>query len=263
MEYPEFSDLVVLVTGACGGIGKKIAADFVSAGSRVVVTDIDQDKLNSLAKSLSAAGPGKAFPMAMDVTNNSMVENVVKTIETDFGRIDRLINCAGVSQMIYGIDLTEDDWDYVMDVNAKGVFLCTKFVVRHMLARNIHGKIVSISSLAGKVGSMWQSHYCASKFAVIGFTQGIALELAKHKININCVCPAYVKTDMQDREVLWEAKLRGWSPDKVRENYVQMTPLGRLETPEDVSKMVLFLSSSGADFITGQAYNVTGGVYMG
>lgn len=263
MLYDEFAGLVVLVTGACGGIGSRIALDFVRNGATVVATDINPDKLKELEKNLNQAGNGVCIPMVMDVTDNNSVEKAIESIATAHGPIDRLINCAGVSQMILAVDLTEKDWDFVMDVNAKGVFLCTQHVVRQMIKSQKQGKVVTIASIAGKLGSMWQSHYCASKAAVIGFTQGIALELAKHQININCVCPAYVKTEMQDREVLWEAGLRGWDPLAVRKNYIDMTPLGRLETPEDVSKLVLFLSSRGADFITGQAYNVTGGVYMG
>jgi NAD(P)-dependent dehydrogenase (short-subunit alcohol dehydrogenase family) len=201
--------------------------------------------------------------MVLDVTNSKEVESSVDAICRDYGCVDILINCAGVSQMIYVVDLDEKDWDYVMDVNAKGVYLCCKFVARQMISHNKLGKMVSIASMAGKLGAIWQAHYNASKFAVVGFTQGFALEMATHKINVNCVCPAFVSTDMQKREVQWEAKLRGWEPQEVIDNYIRMTPLGRLEVPEDVSKLVMFLASSGADFITGQAYNVTGGVYMG
>lgn len=258
VPHEEFCGLVILVTGACGGIGAKVVEDFIYANATVIATDIRQDELNILAQKMNAMNAGRCIPRKMDVTDFIGVSKMVNSVVNDFGHIDRLINCAGVSQMICSIDLTEADWDYVMDINAKGVFICTKFVVKHMLEKKIRGKIVSISSLAGKLGAMWQSHYCASKFAVIGFTQGIALELAKHGINVNCVCPAYVKTEMQDREVLWEAELRGWEPARVRENYISMTPLGRLETPEDVSNMVQFLSSNRADFITGQSFNVTG-----
>ncbi|MFA5570347.1 MAG: SDR family NAD(P)-dependent oxidoreductase [Sphaerochaetaceae bacterium] len=263
MKYEEFSGKLVMITGVCGGIGSRIVEDFLANGSTVFGTDVNKDVLNELSEKWNRNTNGKFIPMLMDVTRWDDVETSVSSIEKEYGCLDLLINCAGVSQMIYTVDLTESDWDFVMDVNAKGVFICSKFVAQQMIKHNKQGKIVSIASLAGKVGAMWQAHYNASKFAVVGFTQGFALELAPHKINVNCVCPAFVKTDMQAREVQWEAKLRGWEPQAVIDNYVNMTPLGRLETPEDVSKVVLFLSSSGADFITGNAINVTGGVYMG
>jgi meso-butanediol dehydrogenase/(S,S)-butanediol dehydrogenase/diacetyl reductase len=116
--------------------------------------------------------------------------------------------------------------------------------------------------MAGKLAASYLAHYSASKFAVVGFTQGLALELAEHGINVNCVCPAFVKTAMQDREVQWEAELRGMTPEEVRAGYVKMTPLGRLGTPDDVSKVVRFLASSDAEFMTGQAVNVTGGALL-
>ena len=263
MRYEEFKGKVVLITGIGGGIGGKIAEDFVANGATVIGTDINTQRIRELSGIWNAKGPGRCIPMRMDVTDAKEVELTVDAIGKNHGVIDLLVNCAGVSQMIYIVDLEEKDWDFVMDVNAKGVFLCSKFVAKQMIKHHTQGKIVSIASLAGKMGAMWQAHYNASKFAVVGFTQGFALEMAPHKINVNCVCPAFVKTEMQAREVQWEAKLRGWEPQEVIDNYIRMTPLGRLETPEDVSKLVLFLASSGADFITGQAYNVTGGVYMG
>ena len=263
MRYDEFENKVVMITGIGGGIGGKIAEDFIANGSVVIGTDINPKRIQELSEAWNAKGPGKCLPIPMDVTSVQEVEQTVDTIGKECGGVDLLINCAGVSQMIYIVDLEEKDWDFVMDVNAKGVFLCSKFVAKQMIANHTPGKIVSIASLAGKMGAMWQAHYNASKFAVVGFTQGFALEMAPHKINVNCVCPAFVKTEMQGREVQWEAKLRGWEPQSVIDNYINMTPLGRLETPEDVSKLVLFLASEGADFITGQAYNVTGGVYMG
>lgn len=263
MRYEEFKDKVVLLTGVAGGIGSKITTDFMLNGANVVATDKNEKRLEELSSEWKSKNLGRCTTYVMDVTDSKQVEQVVDKIGKEVGPIDMLINCAGVSQMIYIVDLEEEDWDFVMDVNAKGVFLPSKFVAKQMIANNKQGKIVSIASMAGKLGAMWQAHYNASKFAVVGFTQGFALEMAPHKINVNCVCPAFVKTEMQAREVKWEAKLRGWEEQQVIDHYVNLTPLGRLETPEDVSKLVLFLASSGADFITGQAYNVTGGVYMG
>jgi NAD(P)-dependent dehydrogenase (short-subunit alcohol dehydrogenase family) len=158
--------------------------------------------------------------------------------------------------------MKEEEWDYNMEVNAKGVFLCSKAVATQMIKRGEGGKIVNIASMAGKRGALYLAHYCASKFAVIGFTKSLALELAEHKINVNAVCPGYVETEMQQRELIWESLLEKTSPEKIKSKYINETPLGRLEQPEDVANVVLFLCESASDFMTGQAINVTGGVEM-
>jgi NAD(P)-dependent dehydrogenase (short-subunit alcohol dehydrogenase family) len=149
-----------------------------------------------------------------------------------------------------------------MTVNAKGVFLTNREAIRRWLARGTRGTIVNTASLAAKVGAPLLAHYSASKFAVVGFTQGLAREVAAAGIRANCVCPGFVRTDMQEREVAWEATLRGRTPEQVIADYVAQTPLGRLEEPDDVSRVVVFLHSDLARFMTGQAVNVTGGVYM-
>jgi NAD(P)-dependent dehydrogenase (short-subunit alcohol dehydrogenase family) len=149
-----------------------------------------------------------------------------------------------------------------MAVNAKGVFLTDQAAVRHWLARGVRGVIVNTASLAGKQGVPLLAHYAASKFAVVGFTQSLAREVAEHGIRVNCVCPGFVRTAMQAREVEWEAKLRAMTPDAVRAEYIALTPLGRLEEPEDVANVVVFLASDAARFVTGEALNVTGGVRM-
>ena len=172
-----------------------------------------------------------------------------------------LISNAGVSTMNYIDDLTEEEWDFNMNVNAKGIFLTNQEAIKYFKERKIKGRIVNTASLAAKVGAPLLAHYSASKFAVVGFTQAAARETAKFGIRINAVCPGFVKTSMQDREVEWEAKLRSLTPKQVIEEYISQTPLGRLEKPEDVAKVVLFLSGSDSDFMTGQAVNVTGGVY--
>jgi NAD(P)-dependent dehydrogenase (short-subunit alcohol dehydrogenase family) len=147
-----------------------------------------------------------------------------------------------------------------MAVNAKGVFLTNQAAVRQFLRSGTRGVIVNTASLAGKQGAPLLAHYSASKFAVVGFTQALAREVAAHGIRVNCVCPGFVRTCMQDREIIWESELRGMTPDAVRDEYVALTPLGRLEEPDDVADAVVFLASDAARFITGEALNVTGGV---
>jgi meso-butanediol dehydrogenase / (S,S)-butanediol dehydrogenase / diacetyl reductase len=180
----------------------------------------------------------------------------------DSGPLDILVNNAGVSTMNSVANLTEKDWDFNMNVNAKGVFLVSRAAVRRFL-KHEYGpekpKIVNVASLAGKYGAPFLAHYCASKFAVVGFSQSLALELAPQGITVNCVCPGFVKTSMQDRELVWESKLRGMTPDQVRADYLAHVPLGRLEEPEDVARVVAFLCSRDSDYMTGQAINVSGG----
>ena len=259
MSCRRFEDQVVMITGAAKGIGKAIAKAFAEEGAILALTDIDFETLEKTLDELKELS-SKSKAYELDVTNEEMVKKVVKEILEDFKRIDVLVNNAGVSTMNWFWELTQEEWDYNMNVNAKGVWLVSKHVAPHMIERR-KGKIVNVASMAGKLGAPLLAHYSASKFAVVGLTQAMAKELAKYGINVNAVCPGFVKTSMQDREVVWEAKLRGIDdPEKVRKEYIEMTPLGRLCYPEDVAKVVRFLASSEADFLTGQAINVTGGV---
>ncbi|WP_165644953.1 SDR family NAD(P)-dependent oxidoreductase, partial [Oharaeibacter diazotrophicus] len=167
---------------------------------------------------------------------------------------------AGVSTMQRALELTDAEWDFNFDVNIRGVFLTNQIAARHLVAAG-RGVIVNTASLAAKVGAPLLAHYSASKFAVLGWTQALARELAPAGIRVNAVCPGFVKTGMQSREVEWEAALRGVTPERVINDYVAQTPLGRLELPEDVADVVVFLASESARFMTGQGVNVTGGVY--
>jgi len=252
-------DKIAIVTGASKGIGRAIAIAFAKEGANVVVNYFkSEDDANDVVKEINALGRA-AVPVRADVSKIDEVKAMVKRTIDQFGRIDMLVNNAGVSTMGPLVDLTERDWDYNMDVNAKGVFLCCQAVARHMIGQR-YGKIINISSAAGKTGARFLSHYCASKFAVIGLTQSLALELAPYRINVNAVCPGYVETDMQSRELVWEAKLRGISSEEVKRGYLGSVPLGRLGKPEDVAKIVVFLASAQSDYMTGQAINVTGGI---
>lgn len=261
-------DKVAGVTGAGTGIGKAIAMAFAAEGAKVAVTDLREDWAQEVAAAIEKAG-GIAIPLRLDVTNRQEIEAALKAILERWGRVDIWCNNAGVSTMNRFVDLEEKDWDFVMNVNAKGVFLCSQIIARQMMRQEpdpvsgLRGKIINIASMAGKRGNApFLSHYVASKFAVVGLTQAMAGELAPYGILVNSVCPGYVQTSMQEREVEWEAALRGITREEVRKLYIADTPLGRLETPEDVAKVVVFLASSDADFITGEAINVNGGAWM-
>jgi NAD(P)-dependent dehydrogenase (short-subunit alcohol dehydrogenase family) len=247
-----------IVTGGATGIGLAIARALTGAGVRVAVADLDA----AGAERAAAEVGGGAFGVPIDVRKRDSVEQALAIIEQKLGGFQILCANAGVSTMNLVADLTDEEWDFNFDVNARGVFLTNQTAVRHFLKAGTKGIIVNTASLAAKWGAPWLAHYSASKFAVIGFTQALAREMAPHGIRVNCVCPGFVKTGMQSREVQWEAKLRSMTPQAVVDEYIAATPLGRLETPEDVAKAVLFLCSDLAGFITGESLNVTGGVRM-
>lgn len=247
-----------IVTGGATGIGLAIARQFQAAGMRIAIADLDEAAAIAAAAQL---GP-EHIGIKIDVRARASVEATFADIADRFGGYDIVAANAGVSSMKLVVELEDADWDFNMDVNARGVFLTNQAAVKHFLAQKRKGVIVNTASLAGKWGAPWLAHYSASKFAVVGFTQALAREVAEHGIRVNCVCPGFVKTGMQSREVEWEAKIRQMTPQAVIDDYINQTPLGRLEEPDDVAKTVLFLASDLAGFVTGEALNVTGGVRM-
>jgi NAD(P)-dependent dehydrogenase (short-subunit alcohol dehydrogenase family) len=245
-----------IVTGGAVGIGRAMATALAAHGVRVAIADLDEKRAAQTAAEIGADHIG----LGIDVRKRDSVEAAFAEIVSRFGGYDILCANAGVSTMNRAIDLTDEEWDFNFDVNARGVFLTNQIATRYFLARK-QGVIVNTASLAGKVGAPLLAHYSASKFAVLGWTQALARELAPSGIRVNAVCPGFVKTGMQEREVEWEASLRGITPAEVIEDYIRQTPLGRLETPEDIAGLVCFLASDAARFMTGQGINVTGGVY--
>jgi len=256
-----FKDKVVVITGAGKGIGRAIALAFAKGEANIVIGDYDIEASSETAKMVKNLG-SKVLLFKLDVRVKKECEKLVNTAVKNFGRIDIAVNNAGVSTMNWAVDLTEEDWDFNMDVNAKGVFLCSQAEVKQFIKQGNGGKIVNVASLAAKRPAVLLSHYAASKFAVLGFSKSLALEVAKYKINVNCVCPGLVKTAMQEREIKWEAKLRGITLEDVKKEYLESIPLARLEEPQDIAKVVLFLASDDAGYMTGQAINVTGGMEM-
>lgn len=246
------------VTGAGSGIGAAIALALGKAGARVAVSDINEDSARALAERL---GPS-ASAYRLDVTDAAETATVMDAAIAKLGGLDIVCANAGVSTMNRVVDLTEREWDFNMDVNAKGIFLTNQAAVRRFLAAKTPGTIVNTASMAGKVGAPLLAHYAASKFAVVGFTQSLAKEVAAQGIRVNCVCPGFVRTAMQERELAWEASLRNMTPEAVRAEYIALTPLGRIEEPEDVADVVVFLASDLSRFMTGEAVCVTGGAFM-
>lgn len=253
---------VVIVTGAAKGIGKGIAEGFFKEGACVIQTDISEKEVVETFEELKKKyGNNKGFPMRVDVTNNSDVEKMVKEAIDRFNKIDVLVNNAGVCSSSLVIELPEKEWDRIMTINVKGVFLCCRAVARQMI-RQKSGKIINTSSGWGKIGSILFAHYCASKFAVIAFTQALALELAPYGINVNAVCPANIDTDMNVSCNQVFAKHGGIRLDEYQKRVLDESPLHTLGQPQDIAKLVLFLASKDADYMTGQAININGGVIL-
>jgi meso-butanediol dehydrogenase / (S,S)-butanediol dehydrogenase / diacetyl reductase len=249
---------IVLVTGAASGIGRAVAVACAAEGAAVTGLDLDRPGLEDLRRELGDQ-PSAGFDLAVaDVTSAAQVQDAASRLQSRRGQIDVLVNAAGISTMARVVDLSEDDWDRTLAVNTKGVFLMTRAVLPYMIDRGT-GNVVNIASAAGKRGSRTLSHYCASKFAVIGFTQSVALEVAASGVRVNSVCPGLIATPMQEREVTWEATLRGTSEQAVRDRYLAAVPMGRIGTPQDVAATVVFLASEESAYITGEAIDVGGG----
>lgn len=250
---------VALVTGGGRGIGRGIVLALAREGVDVAIGDIRHHLARDVASEVETLGR-KSIVISVDVTKGSDVKEMVQRVLEAFGKIDVLVNNAGVIKLSTNVvDISEEDWDTVLDVNLKGVFLCSKTVAPHMIKQR-SGKIVNISSIAGKRGGIGQGHYCASKFGVIGLTQTLALELAPFNINVNAVCPGIVETYMWT-DVLTPsiAKRNNLSEKEAWQNAIDRIPLGRPQTPEDIGNLVVFLASDNAKNITGQAINVCGG----
>lgn len=199
--------------------------------------------------------------MQVDLTRMADIQRMLETALREFGKIDVLVNNAGITQVRDPMQLTEADWDRTLNLNLKAVFFCSQAVAREMIKRRT-GVILNAASISGRSGKPMLVDYCASKFGVIGLTQSLALALAKHGIRVNAVAPGIVDTDMWasiDRE--WSA-LEGKPTGEMKRSRVAAIPLGRIETPEDVAKLYTFLASDEADYITGQTYNVCGGLQL-
>jgi acetoin reductase-like protein len=253
---------LALVTGAGGGIGAAIARRLGQDGYTVAVTDLDEGSAEEVAEGIEADG-GEAAAYPLDVTDQKSIEAALDKATEGLGPLAVWVSNAGVSSMARFVELSEEEWDSNLSVNAKGPFLCGQAAARRFVDQGGSGMIVNVASMAGKRGGApYLAHYVASKFAVVGLTQAMAVELAPHGIRVNSVCPGYVATDMQQRELAWEAELGGTTEEEVRKTMVTETPLGRLEDPEDVAAVVSFLAGPGAKFMTGEAVAVNGGAYM-
>ncbi|KIL50437.1 3-ketoacyl-ACP reductase [Jeotgalibacillus alimentarius] len=239
-----------IVTGASRGIGRSIAIELAKNGANVVVNySGNEEKAKETAQEVESAG-SKALVFKADVSNADDVQAMLKETISEFGSIDILVNNAGITKDNLLMRMKEDEWDQVMDINLKSVFLTTKAAARPMMKQR-KGKIINVSSIVGVMGNAGQANYVASKAGVIGLTKTSAKELAARGINVNAVAPGFIETDMTGE----------LAPD-IQEAMKQMIPLDRFGKPEDIAKAVVFLASDDADYITGQTIHIDGGMVM-
>jgi len=257
----EFTGKTALVTGAAGAIGKAVACELCTKGANVFITDLQQDQLDVAISELSKSGTCKG--LAGNVTKEADVVAIVNAAKEAFGgKIDILINVAGIVAQNKIEDISVAEWDKVFAVNCTGSFLLIKHIVPLMKAHK-YGKIVNYSSKSGKTGSALMAHYSAAKAAIIGLTQALAYELADHNINVNCVCPGITEnTGVWSNVSAGYIELHKMSHDAIVKKFSEKIPLKRLAGIKDVVAVTSFLASSGADYMTGQAINITGGREM-
>ncbi len=245
----KLAEKVAIVTGSTRGIGKAIAEELARQGAKVVITGRNESAAHQVAAAIQEPG-GQAMAIPADVSRMEDAQKLVKETLDQWGRIDILINNAGITRDNLLLRMSEDEWDTVLQVNLKGAFNCTKSVTRQMMKQR-QGRIINITSVVGQMGNAGQANYAASKAGLIGFTKSVARELASRNITCNAVAPGYIQTDMT-------AAL----DENVKETLKQQIPLGRLGTPEDVARVVAFLCTDDAAYITGQVINVDGGMVM-
>ncbi|MDO8687762.1 MAG: 3-oxoacyl-[acyl-carrier-protein] reductase [Dehalococcoidales bacterium] len=244
----DLTDKVAIVTGSSRGIGRAIALKLAEAGATVVVNGVSEPSaVDSVVEEIRAM-QRQSLAVLADVSSSSDVNRMVETVMATYGRVDILVNNAGITRDQLVLRMSDEDWDKVMNVNLKSVFLCTRAVLRHMI-RQRWGRIISISSVVGIMGNAGQANYAAAKAGIIGFTRTVAKEVASRGITANAIAPGFIETDMTQK-----------LDEKYRQFLQGLIPMGELGTPRDVAEAVAFLASDGARYITGQVLKVDGGM---
>lgn len=256
-----FNDKTVVVTGGSRGIGAAIARRFAREGAAVLVA-ANEPLVEQVAAEITAAG-GTAAPFVVDVTDKAQVVALYDAAERHFGRVDVSIQNAGVITIAKIEAMTEAEWDKVMAVNTKGVFLCCQEAISRMRQHGQGGRLINTASGQARQGFIFTPHYAASKFGVVGITQSLAKEVAKEGITVNAFCPGIIETDMWAyNDEAWGKLLGEYQPGELMTEWVENIPMARAGTGEDVAGLVAFLASEDAAYITGQTINVDGGLIM-
>ena len=249
MSAPALGNRVAIVTGGTRGIGAAIAALLAEHGASVVVSGRDADRMQSAIKAMEGLG-GRVVGLVADAARREDVDRLVEAAKQEFGRLDVVVNNAGVTRDALLIRMKDDDWDHVMDVNLRGAFLMTRAAAKVMM-RQRSGRIINIASTAGAMGNAGQVNYSAAKAGLIGFTKATARELAHWSILVNAVAPGLIDTDMSAA-----------IPDAARQALLAQVPLGRIGAAREVAEVVRFLAGDEASYVTGQVFHVNGGLYM-
>ncbi|MBI4686739.1 MAG: 3-oxoacyl-[acyl-carrier-protein] reductase [Nitrospirae bacterium] len=242
-------DSVALITGAAQGIGRAIAISMAKEGAHIGIADTNIEKSEVVAGEIRGLGV-KALPIQLDVSKSGEIASAFEKLTKEFGRIDILVNNAGITKDALILRMKEEDWDAVININLKGVFLCSKEAIK-IMAKQQYGKIINIASVVAFIGNPGQANYSASKAGIVGLTKTIAREYASRGIRANAVAPGFIQTAMTD--IL---------PEKVKDEMKGNIPLNQFGLPEDVANAAVFLASKEADYITGQVIHVNGGMYM-
>ena len=244
----ELTGQVALVTGASRGIGAAIASRLARAGAKVAVNyHFSRDAATSVVDDITSAG-GEALLLEGDVSQDGFAESAVKQVLEQWQRIDILVNNAGINRDRLLLRMTTDEWDQVLEVNLRGAFLCTKYVLPHLI-RQHSGRVVNISSVVGISGNPGQANYAAAKAGLIGFTKAVAREVASRKVTVNALAPGFITTGMAEE-----------LPEDTRKQIMGRIPMGQFGAPEDVAEAALFLCTDGAAYITGQVLAIDGGL---
>ena len=235
----------ILITGATGGIGKSLIEKFYNQGSKIIATGTNQEKLNNLKNKFP-----EIFTEQFSLEEHGKIENFIDNVTQKLDGLDILVNNAGITMDNISIRLTEENWKKVLDINLTSSFLMCKFAIKKMLKKK-YGKIINITSIVGHTGNLGQANYSASKAGIVAFSKSLAMEYAKKNININCVSPGFIKTEMTDK-----------INDEFKKKLISKIPSGDLGSGEDVSNCVAFLASDMSKYINGETIHVNGGMYM-
>ncbi len=241
-----FEGKKILITGATGGIGNNLVKRFIELKAKVCATGTNSEKLEILKKNYN-----NVLTKKFSLSEHEKIEEFIEEVDKDLGGLDVLVNNAGVNQDNISLRLSEQDWKKVIDINLTSTFLMSKYSIKKMIKQKKRGKVINITSVVGHTGNFGQSNYSASKAGIIGFSKSLALEYAKKQININCISPGFIKTDMTEK-----------IDQKFRDLIISKIPSGDLGTPEDVSNCAVFLASDMSNYITGETLHVNGGMYM-